>query len=186
MPYNRIAAKKLLNASELELFDAGRRDEIGALGTTQLHAKIERTRRLRDKHRDLYRRQRVSTRARTGTKTGARGDANLRTRQKEELFGELLARFEKRLAQIEAVERRAQLQAVKRERRATKSAAKRASAAPARAAKPAVPKVRTGFMSTAAKSADTRCRLVQTGRLAVHAHMSSRGRRNQTKRDRRS
>jgi hypothetical protein len=184
MPYNRIAAKKLLNASELELFDAGRRDEIGALGTTQLHAKIERTRRLRDKYRDLYRRQRVSTRARTGTKAGTRGDANLRTGQKGEIFGELLARFEKRLGQIEAAERRAQMQAAKRARRATRSAVKRATVAPAPTARPAVPKARTGFMSPAAKSADTRRQLVQTGRVAVHAHMSSRGRRNQAKRDR--
>jgi hypothetical protein len=184
MPYNRTAAKKLLNASELELFDAGRRDEIGALSAAQLRARIGRTRRLRDKHRDLYRRQRVSTRERTGSKSGIGGDANLRTRQKAEMLGELLARFETRLAQIEAAQQRAQLQAAKRERRATKSRVKRAGAAPARAAKRAVPKA-TGFMSTAAKSADTRRQLVQTGRVAVHAHMSSRGRRSQAKRDRR-
>jgi hypothetical protein len=186
MSYNRIAAKKLLNASELELFDAGRRDEIGALSAAQLRAKITRTRRLRDKYRDLYRRQRVSTRARTRTKAGTRGEANLRTRQKAEILGELLARFEKRLAQIEAAQQRAQLQEAKRARRATRSATKRRRAAPVKSAKPPVPRARTGFMSTAAKSADTRRQPVQTGRVAVQAHMSSRGRRNQAKRDRRS
>jgi hypothetical protein len=186
MPYNRTAAKKLLTGSELDLVDAGRRFQIGMLETTQLRAQIARARRLRDKYRDLYRRQRVSTRARTGTKVGARGDANLRTQQKGEIFGELLARFEKRLAQIGAAERRAQVQAAKRSRRAIKSAVKRATLAPAKAVEPAVPKARTGFMSPAAKSADTRRLLVQTGRVAVHAHMSSRGRRNQAKRDRRS
>jgi hypothetical protein len=96
-----------------------------------------------------------------------------------------VARFEKRLAQIEAAERRARMQAVKRVRRATKPAVKRAGAAPTVAAKPFVPKARTGFMSPAAKSADTRRRSVQTGRVAVQAHVSSRGRRNQAKRDRR-
>jgi hypothetical protein len=185
MPYDRTAAKKLLNASELDLFDTGRREGIGTLSTAQLRTKIARARRLRDKYRDLYRRQRVSTRARTGTKAGAHGDANLRTGQKGEIFGELVARFEKRLAQIEAAERRARMQAVKRVRRATKPAVKRAGAAPTVAAKPFVPKARTGFMSPAAKSADTRRRSVQTGRVAVQAHVSSRGRRNQAKRDRR-
>jgi hypothetical protein len=186
MPYSRSATKKLLNASELDLFDTGRREAIGTLSTAQLRAKIARARRLRDKYRDLYRRQRVSTRARTGTKSGARGDANLRTGQKGEIFGELVGRFEKRLAQIEAAEQRARMQAVKRARRATQSAARRTGAVPAGAVKPLAPKARTGFMNPAAKSADTRRRLIQTGRVAVQAHTSSRGRRNQAKRDRRS
>jgi hypothetical protein len=186
MPYNRVAAKKFLNASELELFDAGRRGEIGALSAAQLRAKIGRTRRLRDKYRDLYRRQRVSMRERTGTKAGTRGDANLRTGQKQELFGELLARFEQQLARIEEAERRARLQEVKRARRAARSAVKRPRAPLAQMPSLPVPRARAGFMSAAAKSADTRRQPVQTGRIGVHAHMRSRGRRSQAKRDRRS
>jgi hypothetical protein len=185
MPYDRITVKKLLNASELDLFSAGRRERIGVLSAAQLRSGIARARRLRDKYRDLYRRQRVSTRARTGAKAGAGGEANLRTRQKGEIFGELVARFEKRLAQIEAAQRRAELQAAKRARRARRGAG-RSAPAPVATTRPIGAAGRTGFMSPRAKLADTRRQAVQTGRVAVHAHVSSRARRSQARRDGRS
>lgn len=181
MPYTRNAAKKLLNVSELEMFDVSRRG-LGTLGKSQVRAKVKHTRRLRDKYRDLYRRQRRSTRGRTGSKPGPRGKANLRTKEKEELFGEMLVRFQKRLDQIETAERQSEPAAAKSAHSKRKKKTKRLVKKRAMAAGP---KARTGFMSAAAKSADTRRQLHKSRGVAIQAHLRSRGRRHQAKRDRR-
>lgn len=198
MPHTRASAKKLLNASELALFDAGRRDEIGALDERTLKGKIERTRRLRDKYRDLARRQHLATRSRTGTKRGPRGDANFRTAEKDVLFTELLGRFEARLAQREGATKRAKPAA---KRAARKSAASHQSAGAQRAARgederspkapakqvtfPGAAKNATGFMSARAKGMDTERQRHKSRGTAIQAHLSSRGRRSQAKRDQR-
>jgi hypothetical protein len=197
MPHTRASAKKLLTASELALFDASRRDEIGALDERTLKSKLERTRRLRDKYRDLARRQHLATRNRTGTKRGPRGDANFRTAEKDVLFTELLGRFEARLAQRQGTAKRpkpapkssagksaaprksAQRTARGEDERSPKAPAKQV-AAPGRAAKNA-----TGFMSARAKGLDTERQRHKSRGTAIQAHLSSRGRRSQAKRDRR-
>jgi hypothetical protein len=207
MSHTRTSAKKLLNASELALFDAGRRDEIGSLDERTLKSKIERTRRLRDKYRDLARRQHLATRSRTGTKRGPRGDANFRTAEKDVLFTELLGRFEARLAQRQGTAKRAkpiakssagkssagkssadksaaprksaQRTALGEDERSPKAPAKQV-AAPGRAAKNA-----TGFMSARAKGLDTERQRHKSRGTAIQAHLSSRGRRSQAKRDQR-
>lgn len=56
------SAKPLLTAAELELFDHSRAEPIKALSAKQLAGKEKRTRALRDKYRDLYRRQSVAVR----------------------------------------------------------------------------------------------------------------------------
>ena len=56
---------------------------------------------LRDKSSDLLKRQKIAERGRIGTKLGPDGDANEGTQRKVLLLGELLARFEKRLALLE-------------------------------------------------------------------------------------
>ncbi len=104
MPYTRTEAKKLLTAAELELFDAGRTPALRKLAKPALRKKLERSRKLRDKYHDLFRRQRLAIRAESGSKSGASGNANERTRQKEELFAELVGLFEARISQIEQQE----------------------------------------------------------------------------------
>ncbi|SHH07198.1 hypothetical protein SAMN04488135_102110 [Pollutimonas bauzanensis] len=106
MAYQRTQAQKLLTAAELELFDSGRTTEIRKLSKPELRSRLERSRKLRDKYRDLYRRQRLAVRHASGTKAGAEGDANRRTQEKEEILAESVARFEARLAQIEKQEDR--------------------------------------------------------------------------------
>jgi len=106
MAYQRTQAQKLLTVAELALFDAGRTTEIGKLSKSELRSKLERSRKLRDKYRDLYRRQRLAVRNVSGTKAGAKGDANRRTQEKEEILAESVARFEARLAKIEKQEDR--------------------------------------------------------------------------------
>lgn len=98
MSINRSQASKLLNASELALFDAASTSGVRALTPAQLQAKVERSRRLRDKHRDQYKRQRLASQERTGSKSGRSGQANLRTKEKAQVFDEVLKRLKARLA----------------------------------------------------------------------------------------
>ena len=53
----------LLTQAELELFQSSRATAIRSLNERQLVARTKRTRALRDKYRDLYRRQTVRSRA---------------------------------------------------------------------------------------------------------------------------
>ena len=107
MAYTRVTAKKLLTETELEIFDAAKPVEIKKLTKPQLRRALERSRKLRDKYRDLFRRQRLTLRDEVGSKSGTTGDSNERTRQKEELLAEVVVKFEARIAQIEAAEDKA-------------------------------------------------------------------------------
>jgi len=182
MPYTRETAARLLTASELGLFDAARRDRIAAHGARQLRGKITRARRLRDKYRDLYQRQRRASGMRTGDKAGRAREENERTHRKSELFAEVLVRFETRLGKLQAAQARAEAPTSRRSTPAAEPIRARRGRAPT--AKP------TGrqpdFMSEAARGANARGLPIRTGNVAVQAHVSSRGRQNQAKRDRRS
>lgn len=107
MAYNRNQVRSLLNAAERELFEASRAAPVKTLTQARLRAKIGHTRALRDKYRDLLRRQKVATRGRTGSKTGISGVANERTEQKAVVFAEMLQRFEDRAQQLDAAQARA-------------------------------------------------------------------------------
>lgn len=141
MAYNRRQAESLLDAAELQLFDASLASTLAALTAAELKAKITRTRRLRDKQRDLLQRQRLASRAATGSKGGRSGVANVRTADKATLLDEVLARFEKR----------AELIARKAESEARREAAKRAVAI-RKAAKPKA-KAKTRASSQMSKAA---------------------------------
>jgi hypothetical protein len=153
MTYDRHQARQLSTASELALVSASYADSIGKLTKPALRANIARARRLRDKQRDLLRRQRLASRARTGTKHGARPDSNARTAQKAELFDQTLARYTQRLQALEAGERRA---------------------GPKRTPGGAGKKRGQAALRQKARSPRTK---------AIQAHVSSRGRRSQARRD---
>jgi len=107
MAYTRTQVRKLLTANEIEIFESSRAEAVKELNASRLIVKVKRARMLRDKYRDLLKRQRLATRARTGSKAGNSSDANQRTREKAEVFAEILERFEKRLALVEATAARA-------------------------------------------------------------------------------
>jgi hypothetical protein len=92
-------AKLLCTAPELKLVTASTRSEIGKLSTLQLEQKIKRSRALRDKWRDQSRSQR---RAVQSSQRARQTDANARSAEKAELFGEVLARFEAQLNKLTA------------------------------------------------------------------------------------
>ena len=158
MANDRQVARQLSSRSELDLISASYADSIGRLSKRALKSNIARARRLRDKQRDLYRRQRLASRARTGTKHGS----GARTAQKAGLFDEALSRFTQRLRALEAAGRR--------------KTQKPAGKGPKPKPRPA------GAPKRRAQS-----RLLQKARSprmkAIQAHVGSRGRRRQARRD---
>jgi hypothetical protein len=191
MAYNRSQARKLLTGTEFDLFESSLADAAKAPTAAQLRAKLARARRLRDKYRDLYQRQRVSLRAAMGTKSGRSEVANARTQAKAVLFGEVLARLQKQLDRKEAADKRAATRptaAHKLAARATATARPalgRSPKAPARAApKSLLPASRqaTAGIPAAARRGNP---LLNPRNKAISAHVRAQGRRSQARRDRR-
>lgn len=102
MSFTLRQVQPLLTKPELELFQASRATAIKTLTARQLATRITRARTLRDKYRDLYRRQTVATRSGPASQRGAQGSENARTEVKAEVMAEALARFEAQLAKVEA------------------------------------------------------------------------------------
>jgi hypothetical protein len=190
MPNERATARKLLSSAEFELFEASRRDGICVLSAAELKRKVERTRRLRDKYRDLYKRQRLAIRDLTGTKRGNSGAANARTKEKAAIFQELLTRFQVRYDRMTAPPKPA---AKKPPRKAVKKAG--SARGPLRNVSPKAPASMAaaagapigsgGFMSPRAKQAQVRMQVHKSRGVSINAHTRAQGRRNQAKRDRR-
>lgn len=104
MAFTLAQVRPLLNQTELALFQASRRNELGTLTARQLTSKITRSRALRDKYRDLHQRQAVATRTQPAAQRSRFGDDNARTARKGEILAEVLTRFEDRLATLQAGE----------------------------------------------------------------------------------
>lgn len=189
MPTERATARRLLTSAEFTLFEASRRDGICVLSAAELKRKIERTRRLRDKYRDLYKRQRLAMRDLTGTKLGNSGAANARTKEKAAIFQDLLTRFQVRGERLAAPPRRVVKKlpgaAVKKPSKAHGPRRVVSPKAPASTAADGAPLGNAGFMSPRARLAETRLRAFKSRGVAINAHSRAQGRRNQAKRDRR-
>lgn len=181
MTYQRTQARALCTKVEYQLFEASLGDQLKALAPARLQGKIRRARDLRNKYRDLLKRQRLANRTRTGSKKGNWLDSNARTAQKAELFGEVLERFEQRAAQ--------QARALKRPAVKTKARAKaKAGTGPSAPAKPRAkksgkPAVATAFVSEAARNADRRKLSRDKRSKTLHAHARAAGRRVEARRD---
>lgn len=104
-------AKPLLTAAELELFDHSRADPIKQFSAKQLAGKENRCRTLRDKYRDLYRRQTLALRGKANGGAQSAHDANARTQRKAEIMQEMLERFEARSSLLAARDAREQASA---------------------------------------------------------------------------
>jgi len=198
MKVNLRGARALCTANEFDLVVASGGEGLKALSEARLKQKIVRARALRDKYRDLLRRQRLVAR-RPGAKP-AREGANARTESKAALFEQTLACFVERLAQVKAAAKKSTAKkATARKATAKKSPArkavpKKASAPkPQRSAKapapvtPLAPAVRQaalrGFVSDKAAQSARNVKLKSMNARNVQAHVSARGRRNQAKRD---
>jgi len=134
MPVTRAKATSLLNQREMALFDDSRANALRKLDEKALQARISRARDGRDRARDLVQRQKLNSRAATGSKRGISGEANARSKEKAEVMADILTRFEQQLAKCQ-------------------NSAAPAKAASTAASKPAAPVQKTARTS-ASKRAD--------------------------------
>ena len=126
-------ARPLLTADELALFEQSRAEPIKSLTLARLLGKVTKARTLRDKYRDLFRRQTVAVRSGPGTKGRSPvGADNERTQRKAEILQEVLGRYEARVELLEAKQARESAVSAK----ASAGRAKGAEVAPATHNKP--------------------------------------------------
>jgi hypothetical protein len=149
MKFNRIEAKALTNAKELELYDTARAPRLNKLSVKELKNVVKRSRTLRDKLQDKKRGQVRSNQASTRSRGVEAAD---RSKEKAELFSEVHDIFVARLEKVEAAETKS-----KEKEKAAKSAASKkplASAAGGRGAGAAArSSSRSAKASTASKAA---------------------------------
>lgn len=150
MAYSITQARTVLTAAELELFDQSRAEPIKALTLARLRGKVTRTRTLRDKYRDLYRRQTVAVRGASSAKGRSPvGADNERTQRKADILQEVLGRFEARVTQLES--RESQNSSATAPKAAAKKSVPQAPVKPA-AKKSATPTARKSVSKTATKA----------------------------------
>ena len=141
MPMTRARATALLNQREMALYDDSRANALRGLDAKALSSRVERARAARARARDLARRQKLSTRERTGSK---------RSDDKVTLTADILRRFEEQL-------KIAGKSTGKQRTAAGKAPAKKA-AAKKTAAKKVVTKKKTATKKAAAKKTATKKR----------------------------
>ena len=199
MKVNLRSARALCTAKEFDLVLASGGEGLGSLSEARLKQKIVRARTLRDKYRDLLRRQRLA--ARRPAAKPARDDANARTEAKVALFEQTLALFVDRLAQVQAAAKKVAAKKVVAKKAVAKKAAATKPKAPTRPAAPKPPRSRKapapttplaptvqppsarGFLSDKAAQSARNVKLKSMNARNVQAHVSARGRRSQAKRD---
>lgn len=156
MPITRAKASQLLNQREMALYDDSRINGLRQLDDKALTARVTRARTARDRARDLVRRQKLASRERTGSKRGASGSANQRSKDKAELLADILDRFETRLREVEGAAARTRKSAPARKSGggAASKAARTTSASAARNSR-TVKSAKSAKTTKSAKSART-------------------------------
>jgi hypothetical protein len=91
-------ARVLLTGAEKKFFNSSFGAMLAKHSHAQVEAAVKQSRILRNKWRDLY-----ASQSRTAKRSGrATAAANVRTREKHDLLADVVARFEKRLAELKA------------------------------------------------------------------------------------
>lgn len=101
MPITRATAQQLFTKAELKIWLASQSAELKKLTGPALRKKIVMSRRLRDKFRDLAKRQKALAKKTKGT-----SDVAKRTEKKQQVFTEMLRTFERALATQETQAKR--------------------------------------------------------------------------------
>ena len=202
MAINMNTAKKLCTKPELELVLKSTRSEITGLSARELRMKVRRARTLRDKYQTLASRQRRIARGKGAPRGKRPSQSNENTLKKREIFGEVLTRFETKLAKIEreqeaaeraaeaagsasgGVGRRGKVRAKKRTERTKKSGVSAARRlAVSAGASDAAWNTSLRTRSKASQGKRVKRRQQSANRPAILGHVSSRGRRRQARRD---
>lgn len=179
MTYGLMTARKICNASELELVAASLAASDVKWTHARLKLKIDRTRRLRDKNRDLVRRTRVASRKITGAKTGTGLSAVAIGEQKAKLFDETLSRYVAKLEKLNAGRRKADLLSMFQTAGARRAASQK-QAVPASVKRKRSRKALGGVTPA---TANPRPREKNQHLKIVHAKIGAHGRRSQARRD---
>ena len=153
MQITRAKATALLNKGEMQLYDDSRQNALRGFTASQLETRVTRARSARDRSRDLLRRQKLSSRARTGSKRGTSGAANQRSKDKAEVMADILKRFETRLKEAKKIEKEAAKSARPVAKKATKKAVRKVAK---KAAKKAVKKAAKKTVSKKAAKKTTK------------------------------
>lgn len=123
MAISRTAARPFLTDAEIVLGEESFAPAVGMLTAAALRQRVVRARKLRDKYRDLEAKQRREMRGRAAP-TRKRVPAGTRgTSVKRQYFAEVLARFEKRLAEIDGAAKAQTARAAMKQALAKKKAA---------------------------------------------------------------
>lgn len=163
MPMTRARATALLNQREMALYDDSRANALRGLDAKALSSRVERARAARDRARDLARRQKLSTRERTGSKRGDSGRAHARSDDKVTLTADILRRFEAQLkiagkstGKQRTAAGKAPAKKAAAKKTAAKKIAKKKTATKKAAAKKAATKKSTAAKKTATKKTTTK------------------------------
>jgi hypothetical protein len=100
MAISATRAQALCTQAELDLVLSSRPADLKGVSETRLRGKVDRARKLRDKYRDLAKRQRLEARGKKPPARTRPAAGHARTDEKARLFAEVLERFEKRLAKV--------------------------------------------------------------------------------------
>jgi len=201
---------KLCTLVETRLAEKSLPSEIKKLSASDLQNNIDRMRKLRNKQRDLYRRQTLKTRQLSKTFFGVKVEGlNARTKEKVVFFEKVLDAFEARLLflqqKIKPSEQKTAIRKKKSKplaqgRVAAKTANKKptvakekktletkpASKSTPRATKKNAPPKGVGaraYVSAGAKAAAQRSHMQQSRSKPIQGHIMSAGKRTQAKRD---
>ena len=166
MAVTRAKATTLLNATEMGLFDDSRANALRGHTEAQLARLVIRARTARDRSRDLEKRQRLSSRKSTGSKSGKSGQANARTGEKAELLADILTRLQDQHRETA---------------KAAKAAARAKPVAKKAAAKKSTAKKSTAKKAASKKSAADKAKVSKTARKAVVKQASSAGKSSTAK-----
>lgn len=186
MTFTRAQAESLLNQAETGLYNDSRINSLRRLQLKEIDKRIERTRKARDRARDLLKKQKLASRAKSGSKRGAGGKDNERSQRKAELLADILKRFEDQRKTAKQ-EEKAMGDSTKKSARkatkktATKTAKKAASKSPKKAtkkaastsSKKATKKASRKVGKQAAKKTAAKRKQASTGKSAVKSKASS-------------
>ncbi len=169
MAISRNEAQELCTSPEYEFVLSSFTPKIREYSLARLKQKVERSRRLRDKYRDLAQRQHLEGRGKRPPARRRPARGNLRTQRKATLFRETLERFEKRVATLT----QQPIKPVKTTRMSNKA-----------------PNPKTRVQKNASKPSKVATRAKtpnpdnQVLDIKIKSHLRAAGKRNQTRRDR--
>ena len=99
----RLEARRLSSGNEWSLISSSLPPALGKLPIARLKSKIVRAGKLRQKYRDLYRREAILSKSRV---TGPHTRPNVGNRRKEQMFDEAIARLKLQLHKASVPSRR--------------------------------------------------------------------------------